>query len=404
VGKIDKKKILYIHQYFITPKQSGGTRSYWLSQELIKKGYNVTMLTARNNQETLIQRQCIDGINVIYIKNSYDNSFGITKRIFSFIRFMILSTIIALKEKKVDLVFATSTPLTVGVPALILHWFKRIQFVFEVRDLWPEVPIQMGGIKNKLVINILYQFEKIIYRKAKHIIALSPGMVDGVLKQGINSDKISMIPNMAKIDEFYIREPNVEIANKFEIDLNKFNITHFGAMGQANGLDYIINAAYILKTIGNSNFDFIFLGDGSTKNSLIQKSKELKLENIKFIDAQSMNIVSEIINLSDCSIVSFSNIPILRTNSPNKLFDTLSAGKPLIVNSSGWTKKMVEDNKCGAFVDPTKPEELILLLQFWKTKPELMEEMCKNSRNLAETKYDKSILTKKFVKTISKYV
>ena len=143
-------KILYIHQYFRTPYEPGGTRSYWISQELIKNGHEVTMLTTtERTMASRVERETIDGINVIYINIPYNNSMSVFDRMMAFLRFMMKSLRLAWAEKNVDLVLATSTPLTVGFPALVLKRFKKIPFVFEVRDLWPEVPIQMGALKTR---------------------------------------------------------------------------------------------------------------------------------------------------------------------------------------------------------------------------------------------------------------
>lgn len=242
-------KIQFIHQFFKTPKEPGSTRSYWLSQALIKKGFNVTMFTSdtTGSQKKLLRRVVIDKINVIYIKNFYSNDMGIIARFISFLKFMIFSTFFALKEKRIDLVFSTSTPLTIGFPALKLRWIKRKKFIFEVRDLWPEVPIQMGGLNNKLLQKNAIWLERTIYRKAEQIIALSPGIRQGVLKHGIAEEKVAMVPNMAKINKFFPRVANIKIANKFGINNKKFKLIHFGAMGIASGLEYIIEATKILK-------------------------------------------------------------------------------------------------------------------------------------------------------------
>jgi len=233
----NNKKILYIHQYFKTPEEPGGTRSYWFSIELIKNGYDVIMITSRPKQKKLIEKQVIDGIEVIYIKNFYSNNMGILRRMIAFFNFMIKSAWIALFQRDIHLVFATSTPLTVGIPALLMRWIRRVPYVFEVRDLWPEVPIQMGALKNPLLRKLALMLEKTIYHNAIHIIALSPGMKDGVINKGIEASKVSIIPNMSKIDKFWQRTKNKLIAEKFNIDLKKMNVIHFGAMGKANGLN-----------------------------------------------------------------------------------------------------------------------------------------------------------------------
>ena len=297
------------------------------------------------------------------------------------------------RKSHLDFPFATSTPLSIGYVALRLKAHKKWPYVFEVRDLWPEFPIQIGAIKNKMLIGALRKFEKRIYEKSEHVIALSPGMKDGVMKAGTIEEKVSMIPNMAKPDKFFPHEPNLEIANQFGIDLKKFNVIHFGSMGRANGLQYIIEAAKCLKEKGDDTIHFIFMGEGATEPVIRQLADDYGLVNVKFLGNHKMDVVTEVVNLCDASITSFKNLPILATNSPNKLFDSLSAGRPIIVNSAGWTKDMVEKDHCGFYVDPENPEMLAdKLLEIKDNKP-LLEEWGKNARRLSVEVYDKAKLS-----------
>ncbi|PXW12982.1 glycosyltransferase involved in cell wall biosynthesis [Chryseobacterium sp. CBTAP 102] len=389
--------ILYIHQYFVTPREPGGTRSYWLAQELIKKGHKVTMLTSSSKFSEDIKIVKIDGIEIIYIKEDYDQNMSVSRRLKAFLKFMYKSSVVGLKQKDIDLVIATSTPLTIGIPALILKWFKKTPYVFEVRDLWPEVPIQMGAIKNSWTIKIIRLLEKTIYKNAAHVIALSPGMQDGVVKY-IPKEKTSMIPNMAKMDEFWPRGKNDQLMEKLGLKKDSFKVVHFGSLGLANGAHSIIESAKLLKN--RDDIEFLFVGGGSTEKTLVDEVEKNKLKNVKFLGKFPMNDVSEIVNFSDVSMISFLDLPILYTNSPNKLFDSLSAGKPIMVNSAGWTKDIAEKYHCGYYVNPNCPEELVQKVLYLKDNPELVNKMGQNARRLAETVYDKSILCKKFVEVI----
>lgn len=389
--------ILYIHQYFLTPKEPGGTRSYWLAQELIKNGHSVTMLTTSTKFNDKVHSINIDGINVIYIKEAYSQKMSLIMRLKAFVSFMFKATFLAFKQKNIDLVFATSTPLTVGVPALILKKIKKIPYVFEVRDLWPDVPIQMGAITNSILIKLTVWLEKTIYKNAIHIIALSPGMEKGVLKF-VKKDKVSVIPNMAKIDKFFPRVRNIDFLKSLKLKRNSFKIIHFGSLGLANGAHTILESAKLLENF--HDIEFIFIGGGATENSLKLICDNYNLKNVHFLGKFAMDETSEIVNFCDISIVSFLDLPILYTNSPNKLFDSLSAGKPIIVNSNGWTRELVEKNKCGFYVNPNKPNELVDKILFLKNNTDIMTEMMLISRKLAEEVYDKNILCKKFVQTI----
>ena len=355
--------ILYIHQYFNTPEEPGGTRSYWISQELIRRGHNVTMITQTNKK--LHPEPCvtnINGIEVHYVKNEYNNYMSPLRKVSAFVNFVRLAINEGKKLKDVDVVYATSTPLTVGYIAMRIKKAKGFPYVFEVRDLWPEFPIQIGAIKNKFIIWYLRRLERHIYERSEHVVTLSPGMQEGVIAAGTPLEKTSMIPNMSKPDKFFPHEPNLEIANSFGIDLNKFNVIHFGSMGRANGLQYIINAAKILRDNGDDTVRFVFMGDGATQPVLKELVSQFALKNVIILGTHPMKVVSEVVNCCDVSITTFMNLPILKTNSPNKLFDSLSAGKPIIVNSAGWTKDLVEKEDCGIFVDPERPEELAMKL------------------------------------------
>src|SRR5690606_9787421 len=330
-------------------------------------------------------------------KEAYSQNMSISTRLKAFLGFVWKSINEAQKQKNIDLVIATSTPLTVGITALYMKWFKKVSYVFEVRDLWPEVPIQMGAFKSPLIVKPTRWFEKTIYKNAEHVIALSPGMQEGVIKY-IPREKTSMIPNMAKMDEFWPREKNVELEQKLGLKPNSFKVVHFGSLGLANGAETIIESAKLLKD--DNSVEFLFVGGGSTEKNLVEKCEKHQLTNVKFLGRFPMKDTSEIVNLSDVSLVSFKDLPILYTNSPNKLFDSLSAGKPIIVNSAGWTKDMVEEHYCGYYVNPNAPKELVDKLLFLKDNSEIVKQMGQNSRTLAETLYDKSILGKQFVEVI----
>ena len=395
-------KILYIHQYFVTPAEPGGTRSYWISRELVKRGHHVTMVTSSKKSHPA-GRENIDGIDVIYVDNpSYSNNMSAAKKVWSFVAFIKNAICAAKKEKDVDIVFATSTPLTIGAIALRLKRCKKWKYVFEVRDLWPEFPIEIGAVKNKFAIKFLRKFEKRIYDKAEYVVALSPGMKEGVMKAGTPEEKVSMIPNMAKPDKFFPHEPNMEVVKQFGIDLSKFNVIHFGSMGRANGLQYIIEAAKCLKEKGDDSVHFIFMGSGATEPVVKKLAEDYGLTNVSFLGSHPMDIVAEVVNLCDASITTFLNLPVLKTNSPNKLFDSLSAGKPIIVNSAGWTKDMVENDDCGFYVDPEKPEELAKKILQYKDDKETLERS-KNARRLSLEVYDKDILAAQVADVIEKY-
>lgn len=387
-------RILYIHQYFKTPQEPGGTRSYWIAKELVARGHEVVILTTRTSGGTGdVDVVNIDGIKVVYFNIAYNQSMTIMQRLKSFASFMLQATKYGWSVKNLDLLIATSTPLTVGVPALLLKWFKKKPYIFEVRDLWPEVPIQMGALSNRFLQFLARWFEKTIYRNAEHVIALSPGMQDGVARY-IPIERTSMIPNMAKIEEFWPREKNISLMKTLGLSVDTFKVIHFGALGMANGVETIIDTARLMRD--DKTVDFIFLGAGAMENTIKAICHKEGLKNVTFLARTPMKETSEIVNFCDVSLVSFKNIPILYTNSPNKLFDSLSAGKPILVNSNGWTRKLVESEKCGYYVNPNDPSDLKRKISTLKNNPVELKDMGENSRRIAVEKFDKKHLCRQF--------
>lgn len=387
--------LLYIHQYFRTPNEPGSTRSYWIAKKFIDSGHSVTIITSSSNQTEGILEKNIDGIRVLCVKNDYSQKLGFLQKIYSFFHFIFKATYLVLKERKnFDKIYATSTPLTVGIPAIIAKKILNKPFIFEVRDLWPEAPIQLGIIKSPILIWVLKKLEYLIYSNAEKIIGLSPGMTQGVIESGITDPVVYTIPNMSKPQEFYPRTKSYKVIKDFSIDKNKLVILYFGSMGLSNGLNQVLKFWHNSDT---KQFQLIFIGEGSEKVSLENYSNSNKLNNILFFEAQNMKVISELINCCDLALISFKNLPILDTNSPNKLFDSLSAGKPIIVNSKGWTKDLIIKHNIGFYYDSNDIFSFQDMLTNIIQEKYTLSEKGKNSRNLALNSFDKDKLCEKIV-------
>ena len=232
-------KILYIHQYFRTPEEGGAIRSYYLAKGLVEHGIDVELITAHNSPTAVTKN--IDGIKVHYLPVFYDNDQGFVQRIYAFFKFMRLVRKKAREITNVDICYATSTPLTIGLSALKIKQDQNIPYFFEVRDLWPEAPFQMGVIKNKYLKKYLKNLEKQVYRNASQIVALSPGIKEQIESEG--SDKpITVIPNMSDVEFFVPEEKSVEMEELFKVN-GKFVVSYFGTMGLANHLEYLLAVA-----------------------------------------------------------------------------------------------------------------------------------------------------------------
>lgn len=391
--------ILYIHQYFTTPEEGGGIRSYEFARGLVKRGHKVTILTGSKLNDSIVNKkkkndEYIEGVHIIYLKTSYSNYMLFKKRLYSFVDFSLRATLVGLRLKKYDLIFATSTPLTVAIPGIILSFLRRVPMIFEVRDLWPEVPIQMGVIKNFLLIKLLRWFEVFIYRHSNHIIALSPGMVKGVLATGVARNKVTMIPNYCNLNFFKPKKSNINDLEKLEYNNNPI-IAYCGAISYANNLELIIYAAEKLQEMSNQVI-FVIAGEGMLKSKLEKLAKVKKLKNVIFLGKINKYEVVELYRKAIACLVLFKNLPILSTNSPNKFFDAISTGKPIITNMSGWIGELVENNKIGFSLENDNPQAIVEAIEkLINMNKNQLEEMGKNARKLAVEKFNSGDMTDK---------
>ncbi len=389
-------KILYIHQYFRTPEEGGAIRSYYLAKGMVDNGIEVEMITSHNKPYEEIKD--VEGIKVHYLPVFYENELGFSKRVFAFYRFMKLVRRKARAIKNVDLCYATSTPLTIGLSALKIKKELGIPYYFEVRDLWPEAPVQLGIIKNRFVKSYLERLEKKVYKHAEKIIALSPGIKAQIELRQPNK-VVELIPNMSDVDFFKPETKNPELEELFDVK-DKFVVSYFGAIGAANHLEYLLAAANAsLKA--ELPVVFFIIGVGSQTEKLTYLVKHFELTNVRFIKFQNKHNLKRLLNVTDAAYVSFANKPILETNSPNKFFDALASGKLIITNTKGWVKDICENDHCGFYYDPDKPTNFVHQIQHFLAQKEQLSTFQHNSRIVGETQFSRRAQVGKLIEILS---
>lgn len=377
-------RVIYIHQYFLTPNEGGATRSYYLAKGMVDHGIEVEMVTAHN--KPFYDLKIIDGIKVHYLPIKYEQHFGFLKRVWAFFAFINSAKSWIKKLPRPDYLYITSTPLTTGLIGL---WAKRkfaLPFLFEVRDLWPDAPIQVGAIKNPLLKKILYSLEKRIYHQALKVIALSPGIADNIRKKCPDCE-LHIVPNFADTEVFQPKEKSLSTLEKFGLK-NALTITYAGAIGQVNAVEEILDLAKAAQE-KELEFQFIVMGKGSHLPDLLQKAKSLGLQNFSHIPFGPKNKVADILGISDVAFISFDHLPVLKTNSPNKFFDALASGKAIMVNHKGWVHDLVKTYQLGFYYNPKKPLEALNKLEKLSQNPNKLKEMQHNARKLSESYFTK---------------
>jgi glycosyltransferase involved in cell wall biosynthesis len=394
-------RILYFHQYFKTLEGTGGTRSYEMAKHFISQGHQVTMVyivteekhsTLSNPYHNGVRRGSFDGIDLIEFDLNYSNKLNLFQRAKVFLAYSYRSIKLVFKEEY-DILFATSTPLTAGIPGIVMKIAgKKKPFLFEVRDLWPEAPREMGVVKNRFVLWLLSILEYLSYSKADACVGLSPGMVEGIRRR-LNKEKpVYLIPNSCDLELFKPGKEDKSLIPGVEGDPLVAVFT--GAHGYANGLENALDgAAELLKTAYAEKIKLVFVGDGIKKAELVARKEKEGLDNCIFVDPVPKKDLIRILKASDVGLMLFANVrAFYYGTSPNKFFDYISSGLPVLNNYPGWVADMINQNECGLAIAPDSPRLFADALVYFYQNKKLLPEMGRNSRRLAEADFDRKKL------------
>lgn len=387
----------------MTPKGPGGIRSYAMAKRLIERGHNVIMVCGSFEGGNTgldipfssgIRRGFVEGIEVIEFNLSYSNTDGFISRSWSFLIFAIRSSYIALTENY-DLVFATSTPLTAGIPGILVRWLRCKPFVFEVRDLWPELPRAMGVIKNPVLLWAMSLLELFSYRSANCLVGLSPGIVEGIMHRGVQPERIALVPNGCDLDLFTLSlhpwRPN-------GVNQTDLMAVFAGTHGQANGLDSVLDAAAELKRRGRFDIKLVLIGSGKLKPALKERALLEELDNVVFLDPVNKTRLASLLASTDLGLQVLANVPAFYYGtSPNKFFDYIAAGLPVLNNYPGWLADMIIENKCGFTVSPNDPAAFADALEFAADDRNALKKMGNLARELAQVQFDRHLLADQWV-------
>lgn len=391
-------KITYLHQYFITPNMpgGGGTRSYEFARRLVKKGHQVKIITTwtkpDNRKNWIVTEE--SGIKVYWLPLPYSNYMKYNDRIKAFITFAWKSAIKA-RSIEADLIFATSTPLTIALPAIYASFKKKIPMVFEVRDLWPKIPIALKIIRNpilKLFTNLLENFT---YKYAKTIVALSPAMKEGIICKKINSKKIAVIPNSSDLKNFeYNKKSEFNFRRQRPWLKNNPLLVYAGTFGKINNVQYAVKLAEVLKK-RNSNIKILLIGDGIDRDDLINqaKQKEVFEYNLFFENPLPKKEILSVFSSATMCANLVMDVKETWANSANKFFDTLAAGKPIFLNHGGWMQDLVKKKNCGLCMYGKSLDSVAIELEKAMNNKEWLINAGQNSRNLAINYFDRDLLT-----------
>jgi len=373
----------------------GGTRSYEFARRLVSMGHIVNMVTSwRENVQGAGWYTTIEaGITVHWLPVKYSNHMSYINRIKAFFTFAFASSLRAASIRS-DIIFATSTPLTIALPAIYASHKLKVPMVFEVRDLWPELPIAIGALRNPLAIAMAKRLESLAYRNSTAIVALSPGIRMGILKSRYPSSRIAVIPNSSDNREFSLQKDTAMAWRKNRPWLgNRPLLVYAGAFGKINGVGYLVRIAIHLKNLA-PNIRILLIGDGSEKEAIISYAKASQVFGINlFIENKiPKRDIPVVFAASDMLSSLFIDIKEMQSNSANKFFDALAAGKPVLINYGGWQAELISKAKCGIVTCRNNDwHDAAVITKFLLDKNWLLQ-AGHNAKQLALELFDRDIL------------
>jgi glycosyltransferase involved in cell wall biosynthesis len=388
-------RVLYFYQYFTTPKGAWSTRAYEFARRWVECGDEVTVVTSVYDKSDLrpsglVERFDVDGIEVIVLNIRLSNKHGIAQRLYTFAMYALLASWYAIRVSA-DVVVASSGPITVGIPGVIARYVRRRPFVFEVRDLWPEGAIQLDILRGQVPIRLARWFERLCYRTASSVVALSKGQADWIRRDHA-LDELHIVPNAS---DNALVEAVGRLEQRPDWAEGRHLVLYTGTLGLIDDCAQILDIAHLLQERGRDDVQFVIIGDGKERAPLEQRAAREVLDHVHFLGLKPKEDVMRWLQEATCALFVVKDVPFLATASPNKLFDAFAAGVPVVQATQGWIKDLLDRERCGLTVpqsDPAAMAEAVLRLV---DDPDLRESMGANARRVAREEFDRDLLAEK---------
>ena len=401
-------KVLYFDPKFLTPRHAAPTRAYSIARRLVERGHEVTMV-ARDPRWLAVGeapplgllgwRERVDGIDVVWLRIRYEQRFTTRKRLLSYGAYALAASAAAPRLGRPDVVYASSTPLTSGIPGAFAARLRGVPFVFELQDLWPAVPAALGYLTRPREIALAEWLEAALYARSDRLVVCSEAVVVALASRGIPREKLVLIPNFSDTELFGPDKRDDGFRSKHGLD-GKFVAVYAGTLGASNGIYQLADAAVALKRAGDDEVRIVIVGKGSERRTFERRLREESLDNVLVLPPVPREDVPGLVGASDVTLTVFAPNPALEVNSPNKFFDSLAAGKPVVVNVDGWLRQLVEENAAGVYAPGGDAEALARALSTLARQRERLGEMGENARALAVREFARDLLTDRLAVTL----
>ncbi|HWQ35560.1 MAG TPA: glycosyltransferase family 4 protein [Blastocatellia bacterium] len=407
-------RITFLCQYFPPEMGAPSARTYEHARHWAALGHEVTVITGFPNHPTgiirpeyrgqFIRREKVDGIDLLRTWIYCAPNKGFFKRVLNFLSFFCSSFILgALLTQRPDVVVGTSPQFFCAVSAWLLSRLKRVPFVFEVRDIWPQSAIELGALKNPLIIRALETIELLLYRRAALIVIVAESTKPYLLAKGIPADRIALIPN--GIDPQYLAQAKAASGESVRAETglqDRFIVSYIGTHGMSHALDTVLKAAAQLRD--DAAIHFLFVGEGAEKDRLRQMAAELKLANVTFLKEQPRDRLLDFYRASDASLVPLRRLDIFKKVLPSKIFELMGTGSPIICSVEGEAAALIRRAEAGLCIEPENAAALVAAIRQLRADPHLRAQLGAAGERFVKTHYLRTVLAERYVEALQAMV
>jgi glycosyltransferase involved in cell wall biosynthesis len=397
-------RVLYFSQYFPPEVGATQTRAYEMCRYLASQGHKVTAITEVPNHPSgiipreyrgrLSERRIEDGIDVLrlWVWTSPEKTFR--SRMQFYLSYMGMSALAGtLLKGKYDVVYATSPPLFVATAGLITALARRIPFIFEVRDLWPESAVALGELNSRRAIAAAEKLEVAMYRRARRIVVVTEGIRARLVERGISGSKIEVITNGANTEKFrYTAEGARQVEERLGL-AEKFVVMYAGVHGIAQGLETLLQAADLLRH--RDDIVFLFVGEGPRKAHLRQIAEQQGLTNVRFLPEVQSDLMPAYLSAADCAIVPLRDEPLFRGAMPSKMFEAWACARPVILSVAGEAEQVMKQADGGLAIQPEDAAGMAQAIERLAANPKQAQQMGEHGRNFVQKHYSRQVQAQK---------
>ncbi len=401
-----RMRILFFSHYFPPEGNAPATRVHAMSSRWVRGGHAVTVITCAPNvpngvvyegyRNRLYQRERIDGIDTVRVWTYLAANKGTVLRIFNFLSYMTTAVLAGLCVRRPDVIVATSPQFFCGWAGVIASRLRRVPFVLEIRDLWPESIVTVGAMRRSRLVALLEWLERTMYTAADHIVAVGDGYREELLKRGVPAEKITVISNGVDREAFFPRAPDPSLRARWRLG-DGFVCAYVGTVGMASGLDVVLRAGRILRDRGRNDIKLLVVGDGAARDGLERAARAANLDNVVFTGRLDKHLMPALLASVDACLVHLKKRDLFTTVMPSKIFEAAAMAKPIVLGVRGHAAVLVERAGCGACIEPENEYELGATVEAWADDPAAAVELGRHGHEFFVREFDRGALAASYL-------